>query len=192
MSIAQHVVRLSEIAMAHTARVAIELIKRGHSHETIDADDDDDGDDDTREILIDLQDRMERLGTQLLHVTSELRQRAQIPRLIGNVLLLWQSEEGPRCVSHTVRFAPSQLGDSDTTNRKPFGSDPTGSRTIEPRLLWAVPPGAWVVAINCAIESVHVSAEIVDLGPAPRGAVAVLSNGVPLGALFQLVVKPER
>lgn len=193
MSIATLLARLAEQAMAHSTRVAIELIREARRGETFGDHDQDDGgprehERETRQILLNvsalaqrteaLAQRAERIDNRMTGALAELQHRAQVPREIGNLLLLWQSDKGPRCISHSVRFTPAALQG--------------GSCTVEPRLLWPVEPGAWLVAINCTIQSVHVGQQNIDLGPAPRGAVVVLNEGVPLGTLLSIEAQPMR
>ena len=143
-----------------------------------DDDDDDDDDDDTRDILCSIQDaieRTERLNTQL---RAELQHKAMVPRDFGNVLVLWTDAEtkAPRCMSRTVRL-----------------SGPSGTEhAVEIPAQRPLPAGAWIVALNCEMRAVYAGTDAVDMGPAPRGRLVVLSNQIEIGSLLRLIVVAEK
>ena len=98
---------------------------------------------------------------------------------IGTILVLWNEPDGtPRCASRTIRLA--------------HGAGTTVEHEESFRFNWPIPAGAWVVAHGCAFRSVHNGMLAEDLGPAPRGKLVCLREGVSLGRLLSVVVVSER
>lgn len=134
-------------------------------------------DDDQPKLLSEIKREVGTTRVQFNQLAAELQQRLMVPRDKGNVLLLWQSEQGPRCISRTVRFSGKDMIEVEF--------DYSGGTPL-------MPAGTWVVGIGCDLRAVNVGPYTTDLGPAARAAVAITDRALEPGWRLLVAVQPEK